>query len=220
MAARTWRERRSAAAAPAGSDRLRTYQAVRSRPKTIQLIHIGATQLGLIDSAIPAGDPARDSVYRAWIRDRTGGLESCAACSDAQLEMLLRDLRQSGFLPVPKRPQGRRPKDLPLGDMRTKVEALLTSMALPWGYAEAIVQRQRGLPPGVACPIAATSADDLRGLIAALDREARKRSMLADIDAALLARGQDRAALVAALDLPRGWERRMRDLHRVAAWLE
>lgn len=39
-------------------------------------------------------------------------------------------------------------------------------------YAEAILCRQRGLPPGTPCPLAAATPAELRGVIAALARRA------------------------------------------------
>lgn len=64
--------------------------------------------------------------------------------------------------------------------MRGKLRDLLTGTAGADGqpvteaYAEAILCRQRGLPRGTACPLDMANATELRGLIAAIQRQ-RKR---------------------------------------------
>lgn len=143
------------------------------RPKLLQLIHVGATRLGLIDAALPAGDPERDQDYRRLLIELTGR-NSCQDLNDAQLQLVLRELQDRGFVIEAPANVGRRPRNMAPGDMRTKVEALLADQGLPWAYAEAILRQQRGLPKGIACPVSTASAIELRGLIAALDRRAKK----------------------------------------------
>jgi phage gp16-like protein len=83
-----------------------------------------------------------------------------------------------GRRPPPKR-AGRAPA-APALDRRamlTKVEALLADSKLPWAYAEAILRNQRGIADkAIACPIAQTTDQELRGVIAALDRRAKREA--------------------------------------------
>lgn len=214
---RTWRDLRRKD--PPRDRRGVTMQ--RSRAKTIQLIHVGARNLGLIDPAVPVGDPAHDELYRALIREATEGRhDSCATCTDQELAVVLNALQARGFRIEPTAPHGRRPRNMAIGDMRTKVEALLTSMSLPWAYAEAILRRQRGLPMGIACPITATNAIDLRYLIAALDKEQHKRRMLIELDAAIADLGITRDRIMADLDLHQGWDRRVKDLEKAIEYCQ
>lgn len=217
----TWRERRRPVATGPGTAPTRDLSMARGRTKTIQLIHVGAGQLGLIDPALPAGDPERDVLYRALIAEVTGGAaRSCSDCTEAQLSAVLAALQHQGFRIEPAQRHGRRPANLTVGDMRSKVEALLTSMGLSWRYAESIVCRQRGLPKSVACPISATTATELRYLIAALSLEQSKRESLAAVDRALAVRGLSREDITSHLGLRTGWERRVKDLQQAMHHLD
>lgn len=188
-----------------------------SRAKLIQLIHVGAGKLGLIDTSLPASDPERTALYRAFIAETTEGrCDSCADCSDIQLDHLLARLIEQGFKIEPAARHGRRPRNMECGDMRSKVEALLTDMELPWGYAESILQRMRGFSKSIACPIVTATAIELRALIAALSTEQKKRDLLQRIDTVLHAQGWSRTDLVTALRLRNGWERRIVDLEQAA----
>jgi hypothetical protein len=201
------------------SGQRRTVWRRRGRAKTIQLIHVGATRLGLIDRARPKTDPDHDSGYRDLLRQVTG-CASAAECTDQQLDDVLAELKARGFVVQPTARKGRRPANMSSGDMRSKIEAQLTDMALSWTYAEGILRQQRGLPRGVACPVSGATARELRGIITALDVEQRKRRLLRDIDAKLTQAWQPREWLEDALGLRRGWERRTADLERASEWLQ
>lgn len=205
--------------AAARSGRARVVGRVRGRAKTIQLIHVGASDLGLIDRALPRSDPDHDRDYRALLRAVTGQ-ESASACTDAQLAALLAEMKRRGFEVRPAARHGRRPSNMTAGDMRTKIEAQLADMGEPWTYAEGILRQQRGLPRGVACPVGSATALELRGLVAALDVEHTKRSLLAEVDVRLLARGHTREWLRSELCLKRGWERSRKALGSALAWLD
>jgi hypothetical protein len=197
------------------SGQRRTVWRRRGRAKTIQLIHVGATRLGLIDRARQTTDPDHDRGYRDLLRQVTG-CASAAGCTDQQLDDVLAELKARGFEVRPAARHGRRPANMSTGDMRAKVEAQLSDMGLSWSYAEGILRQQRGLPRGVACPVSGATARELRGIITALDVEQRKRRLLRDIDAMLTQIGQPREWLEEALSLCGGWERRTADLERAS----
>ena len=136
-----------------------------------QLIGIARRQLGIPD----------DSHAARVGRISAGRTQSTTVCTRAELEAILGEYKAAGFAPTAPRKAGRRPpaRRLSRGDMLTRVEQLLTIQELPWGYAEAILRRQRGhdrdAPKGrVATPIHLATDHELRGVIAALDRRRRR----------------------------------------------
>lgn len=192
----------------------------RDRASLIRLIHVGARELGLIDASSTGSD--RDHLYRALIGAVTGdGRTSCNDLSNEELEEVLRSLRRSGFKvqATPKYRYGRAPNNMSPKDMRAKIEALLTDMELNWGYAEAILRHQRGLPKEVACPISGATGLELRGLVAALAREQDKRALLREVDDELARRGMSRDDLSRRAGLASGWERRIDSLRAARAML-
>lgn len=84
-----------------------------------------------------------------------------------------------------------------------KIEALLTDMHLPWSYADAIAERMAGVKK-VAW---VRSPDRLRGIIAALVQERRKRELLELVDERLRVLGLTRSELQRRCGLRDGWER-------------
>lgn len=208
MAARTGR--------PAG--RARQVGRVQTAADLRRLVHVGASEVGLIDSALPRTDPDHDRQYRDLL-ERVTGHRSSTACTWQQLHAVLWELKGMGFVVRPPRRVGRKPPMQP-GDLRSKLEALLSDMGEPWGYAEAILRQMRGLPREIACPVSGATALELRALVAACDVERAKRQALADLDAALLRIGRTRADVAAALALRGGWERRRTDLFRAAVWAD
>ena len=193
-----------------------------NRAKVIQLIHIGATRLGLIDPQCPKGTPEHDEAYRVLVSEATGGqARSCRDCTDAQLDAVMRELVRRGFTPkVSERRHGRRPQNLQPGDMRSKIEAQLASMGLPWSYAEAILRQMRGLPEGVSCPISATTAIELRALIAALYNEQRKRESLRELTRKARMAELTLEDLAEQLGFTKGWERGMLALNAAHALVD
>jgi len=139
-----------------------------TRPKPLvakhrQLIGIARRELGVPEEA-----------HRALVRRITDGrTDTTTRCTLAELREVLREYKASGFQVRPARAAGRRtpPADaLDLQPMLAKVEALLADQGLPWGYAEAILRRQRGHAAHVAAPIHLATPEELRGVIAALWR--------------------------------------------------
>ena len=140
-------------------------QAVRA--KDLQFIHIARAQLGL-----------DDATYRAQIeRISNGRTQTSAALTAPEREALLAEYRAAGWKATTPKRTGRRPAGpvLERRAMLTKVGALLADQRLPWAYAEAILRRQRGIAnKAVACPIEQTTDAELRGVIAALHRRAKR----------------------------------------------
>jgi len=137
------------------------------RTRELTLIHIAKSHLGL-----------DEETYRAQIRRIAGGRTGSAADLTAQeRDSLLLEYRRAGWVPTNPKKAGRGPGAAALDRraMLTKVQALLTDQGLPWSSAEAILRRQRGiLDTSVACPIGQTTDVELRGVIAALDRRAKR----------------------------------------------
>lgn len=137
------------------------------RKRELTLIHIARTQLGL-----------DEVTYRAKVSRLTGGRTDSAGGMDAmERDSLLAEFKGAGWVPTTPKRAGRGPGKPALDRraMLTKVQALLADQRLPWAYAEAILRRQRGIKDaGVACPIAQTTDVELRGVIAALDRRAKR----------------------------------------------
>jgi hypothetical protein len=188
----------------------------RERAKTLQLIHIAAGQLGLIDAAIPAGDPDRDQLYRDLLEELTGR-RSAAELSDAQLALVMARLKALGWQPQTGR-HGRRPQMQP-GDIRTVAEALLADMGLRWDYAEAILRRNRGLPEDVGVAMQSATGEEWRSVVTALRAE-RQRRDLHRIDAALAVAGRSRAWLADRLRLPAAWHRQRSHVDAALAGLD
>lgn len=134
-------------------------------------VHIAKAQLGLDEPH-----------YRALLDAH--GVTSSAALDIRGLEGLLAHFRELGWQEVPRKAARRDPKPRPLRpqspadirtDMLAKIEALLAEKGrregayVPWTYAEAILQRQCGVEN-----LAWADLDQLKGVIAALDRDARR----------------------------------------------
>jgi len=126
-----------------------------------------------------------DDAHAARVRRLTDGrTDSTLECTAAELRAIRNEYQAQGWRPRPPRKAGRRPpppERLLPGDMLTRVEQLLTELGRPWDYAESILRRQRGHGAGVAAPLHLADPDELRGVIAALDRHHKR---LADRTAA------------------------------------
>jgi phage gp16-like protein len=136
-----------------------------------QKIGIARRQLGIPDDSHAA------RVYRI----SGGRTRTTVECTAAERRTILGEYRDLGFKAVNPKKAGRRapaPKHLTRGQMLTRVEQLLVVLGKPWEYADSILRRQRGHDvPGraaVAAPIQLATAEELRGVIAALDTR-RKR---------------------------------------------
>ena len=143
-----------------------------------QKIGIARRQLGIPDDSHAA---------RVW-RITHGRTRTTTECTAAERRAILAEYRDLGFKAMNPKKGGRRqppPKALTRGQMLTRVEQLLVVLGKPWDYADAILRRQRGHDvPGkaaVAAPIQLATAEELRGVIAALDT---RRKQLARDDTA------------------------------------
>jgi phage gp16-like protein len=133
-----------------------------------QIIGIARRQLGIPD------DSHAERVHRL-----TGGrTRSTRECDAAERRAILAEYKAAGFRVTKPKRAGRTPKPQTLDrkTMLTRVEQLLTTLGLPWAYAESILRRQRGIDrgPGVVAPLETATDPELRGVIAALDRRRRK----------------------------------------------
>ena len=137
-----------------------------------QKIGIARRQLGIPDDSHSA------RVHRLT----NGRTRTTCECTAAERRAILDEYRDAGFQPRrAARPAARRAPPaarLQPGDMLTRVQQLLTVLGQPWSYAEAILRRQRGHDqpgqPAVASPLHLATPDQIRGVIAALDRHRRR----------------------------------------------
>jgi hypothetical protein len=113
-----------------------------------------------------------EATRRAMIERLSGGrTNSSADLTAGERTALLREL--GGQRAAGRR--GPKPPELDRRTMLAKVGALLAEAKLPWSYAEAILRRQRAiLDKAVACPLTAATDPELRGVIAALYRRAKR----------------------------------------------
>lgn len=147
-----------------------------SRQKLIQLVHIGAGKL------FPKDDEAR----RAWQEQHTGKT-SCSKMSNEELVKLVKLLKEAKAITVkPPKRAGRVPfNPSPYMD---KIEAQLADMGLSWQYAEAIAWRltggkgERSGQPGMARLEWVRKREHFEGIIAALQKEQKKRNLLSGIE--------------------------------------
>lgn len=80
-----------------------------------------------------------DATYRALL-ERVTGKRSCTECSLTELECVVEDLRQHGF--VPKKTAGRRPSCREsASNMMRKIEALLLENGWTWNYAHGTAKK-------------------------------------------------------------------------------
>lgn len=140
-----------------------------------------ARSLKRINSALPPLGLAKtqdEAAYKTWVRTHTNGrTDSLTATTAAERRAMIAALaaaQNSG-----KHRENAAPVLDSAADMRLKVRAMLADQQLPEAYAESILRRQRGLlaTPGghlTACPLDLASAADLRGIIAALHKRAKK----------------------------------------------
>lgn len=188
-----------------------------TRPKLIQLVHVGAHKL------FGKNEEAR----RAWQQAKTGH-DSCSRMHINQLEDLVADLRRQGALDKrPPRRAGRKPFNRSL--YMDKIEAQLAEMGLSWQYAESIAWRitgGRGIKPesrpGVKRLEWVRDPAHFKGVIAALDAEQRKRGIMASINQMLPQLGMsftDVDALVRPGLRGTKWQRHLPTLEALAKYL-
>jgi len=147
-----------------------------NRQKLIQLVHIGAGKLFSKD----------DDARRAWQQQHTGKA-SCSKMSNEELEKLVKLLKAAKAITVkPPKRAGRVPFNR--SPYMAKIEAMLSDMQLSWQYAEAIAWRltggkgERTGQPGMVRLEWVNKREHFEGIIAALQKEQKKRSLLSGIE--------------------------------------
>lgn len=157
-------------------------------------IHIAKGQLGMDDDS-----------YRALLR-RVAGVESAKDLDSRQAGRLMVELERLGFKPKPSSKAKGKPHNFAkLSGEIEVIEAQLTSMRLPWSYADAIAKRQFG----IAKVAWLKKPEQLKAVLAALHVEQEKRGLLDSVDELLKLLGEHDPNWQADLEgLPKGWERR------------
>jgi len=125
-----------------------------------------------------------EDAYRACcLRLSQERTNSCGMLTAAERAALLEELKSKGFKPKPKAAPGdgkRRSTpslaDLDRKTLLSKINAQLASQHLPWSYADAILKRQRGHGPRVSARVQQATDEELRGVIAALWRRAKRQA--------------------------------------------
>lgn len=186
------------------------------RRNAIAAIHIARAQL--------AKHGMDEEAYRALIRrvSAAHGMEtdSSAKLDDKQRQAVLDEMRRLGAARpgkpgrYPGKPHNFNSSAMP--EMITKVEAQLADMQLSWAYADAIAKRQCG----VAKVAWVRKEEQLKGIIAALDVEQRKRGANAFIDEAVKRLGiGDKQFTELTGKLPANWRRNLHLLKPVCNYL-
>lgn len=147
-----------------------------------------------------------EDVYRQKLREMFGK-DSARDLTMHQAEKLLEEFKRLGWKPRPSSKSVGKPHNFSspaMPELITKIEAQLSDMKLPWAYADALA-RQMYKVQKVAW---LRKPAQLTGLIAALDVEQEKRSLLAEVDRLCQRLGIEHPEQVAGLDqLPEGWKR-------------
>lgn len=149
------------------------------RRQKLAAIHVCKQQLGM-----------DDDVYRDLIARVSGQhgkpVRSAKDLTFRQAVMVLKELRDKGAVakPVPTKRGSTQPGQFPGRPTEgpnelAKVEALLADMGLPWSYANGIVKRMYGIDRLEWLE----TGEQWRGLITALDKEAKRREKKARADA-------------------------------------
>lgn len=132
----------------------------RDRTRDLAAIHAAAKAAGVDE------DTRRDMIERI----SGGRTRTSADLGPDERAVLLKEL---GGRTRPGR--GPAPGDLDRTALMRKVEAQLADARLPWSYAESILRRQRGIPDRtVACPVERATPTELRAVVAALWRRAKR----------------------------------------------
>lgn len=166
-------------------------------------IHIAKAQLGLSDDD-----------YRA-ILARTAGVSSSKDLTDRNVGAVLHEFRRLGWQPKAPKRAGRVPNTFNKHEQMAKIEAQLTDMGLSWEYAGAIAKRQTGIERIDWL----RTEKQFKGVIAALDVEHQKRDLIAYVDECIAAMGKSREELAERYRLPKGWERNLTMLKKLATLL-
>lgn len=133
-----------------------------SRRSLLAKVHIAAKTLGL-----------DDDTYRDMLESLTGQ-RSAGKLAEKQLVQVIAALRKRGWDDTDPRPARKRPTPRATpgtAPLLRKIEALLADAGRPWTYAVAIAKRQCGVEK-----LEWAGAEQLRGVIAALVRDAQRRA--------------------------------------------
>ncbi|MDM8181276.1 gp16 family protein [Marinobacter salarius] len=164
-------------------------------------IHIAKKELGL-----------DDDTYRQMIATTTGGKRSCKDCSVAELHQVLQGLKNRGFKAKPRKRVAQHPgtpHNLNSEPMLQKIEALLAELKAPWSYADAIAKRQYRIERVAWL----RTVEQFRAVIAALDVELTKRSLLSSLETALKEQDLTLEDMVCFHpNLPKNWQRNRKAL--------
>jgi len=136
-----------------------------SRKRELAAIHIAKAQLGLDDGTY------RDMLWTV------GRVRSAADLDHAGRRAVIEHLRKRGFKKALKaseapRDHGRKPIVTPdRQPLVNKLEALLADAGRPWNYAGSMAKRMFKIDQ-----LEWATAEHLRGLVAALERDRRRRA--------------------------------------------
>ena len=162
------------------------------------------TRIHVAKSQTPGMD---DDSYRAMLlRISDGKTNSSTQLTVRQAEAVLEEFKAKGWKPKPAARSAGKPHNFKqLSNEIEVIEAQLTSMRLPWSYADAIAKRQFG----IAKVAWLKKPEQLKAVLAALHVEQEKRGLLDSVDELLKLLGEHDPNWQADLEsLPKGWERR------------
>jgi phage gp16-like protein len=174
-----------------------------------------------------------DATYRATLKRAAGVRSSSEINTLAQADAVLDAMTKLGFQHKPKITPGIRPGTPATLDKEPylqKIEAMLADMELPWSYAEKIAENITGgkKPEAIKRLAWVRRSEHLRGIIAALHNEKKKRLVVAmnDLGQRLAMRGlkpqwaRNQAEDMGRLNRPWTWHECLETLRLIVARLE
>jgi phage gp16-like protein len=175
------------------------------RGTLIKIIHVARRELAMDEDS-----------YRQMLAQMPGldGQTSTAKLTIPKLKMVLEMLKSKGFKVRPSRKTKGKPHNfdsnaMPL--MITKIEAQLADMKLPWSYADGIARQMFGIQKCAWI----RQPEQLQALIAALDVEQEKRSLLAEVETSFQERGINMEVFEKESMLAKNWKRNRKALKDV-----
>jgi phage gp16-like protein len=161
-----------------------------------------------------------DDQYRELLQQWTGK-RSAGDLNGRERSQVLEQLRRIGADGRTRYQVGQypgTPANLHTEPMLQKIEAQLADMQLPWAYADAIAKQQTGI--GRIAWL--RKEPQLKAVIAALDVEQEKRSLLAKLQDRLKEKGITEQQLEDKFQLKKGWQRRRKTLSKLIEqlWME
>lgn len=137
----------------------------KTRKAAIAKIHIAVQQLGMTEEAYRAM-----LVNVGGVRPRPGERPSSKELSDAGIDAVCRHLETLGFVPTRPRRAGRKPRmTSDRQALLDKIDAYLAEAGRSMAYADGIARRMYTIDKVAWC-----NAERLRGIVAALDKDARR----------------------------------------------